>query len=55
MIVGDHGLAQNNNATIPEGWYQGPPVVSAIQAIDQYGHVIATAQNPKVYEMMKQY
>ena len=29
---------------------QGPPVVSAIQAIDQYGHVIASATNPKAYQ-----
>jgi hypothetical protein len=35
--------------------YLGAPVVSSIQAIDQYGHVMATAQNPKIYEMMRMY
>jgi len=28
---------------------QGPPVVTAIQAIDQYGNVLAQAQNPKAF------
>lgn len=50
MIVGNHGSLMQNGTQ-----YQGPPVVSAIQAIDQYGNVMATAQNPKIYEMMRQY
>jgi len=32
---------------------QGPPVVTAIQAIDQYGNVLAQAQNPKAFQMMQ--
>lgn len=31
-----------------------PPVVSAIQAVDQYGNVLASAQNPKVYQLMQE-
>lgn len=26
---------------------QGPSIVSAIQAVDQYGNILASAQNPK--------
>jgi len=29
------------------------PIVSQIQALDQYGNVIAAAQNPKMDQFMK--
>ena len=34
---------------------QAPPIVSAIQAIDQYGNVLASAQNPKAFQLMQQW
>lgn len=30
------------------------PIVSQLQAIDQYGNIIATAQNPNLNQMLKQ-
>jgi len=41
---------EQNNSQLP----QGPSVVTSIQALDQYGNVIASAQNPKFSQMMQE-
>jgi len=47
LIVGNHKNQQQMQATmIPNGMNRGPPVVSVIQALDQYGNVIAETRNP---------
>ena len=33
---------------------RGPSVISAIQAVDQYGNILATAQNPSAPQIMQQ-
>jgi hypothetical protein len=36
-------INENENKPILKNYLQGPPVVTAIQAIDQYGNVLAQA------------